>query len=170
MPPSRVGKYKLVVAPCAFRWHCEALDAKKGGMLPVDRSRNRRSWAILAQNFFVKVSTGPRNARTQEKPSAMERSFTELRFASFQRSIVKDPESLSRVEMNALAGALDSLPGSHTRPRQISLRRSPRTSSGGSGLKTVNTVARTGNLKNGTLTLGKSPQCENDLSPKELNQ
>src|ERR1700745_2792906 len=29
--PSRVGKYKLVVAPCAFRWHCEALDTKKGG-------------------------------------------------------------------------------------------------------------------------------------------
>jgi len=164
-----VGKYKLVVAPCAFRWHCEALGAKKGGMLSVDRSRNRRSWTILAQEFFVKVSTEPRNARTQEKPSAMERSFTELRFASFRRSMVKDPGRLSRVEMNALAGSLDSLPGSHTRPRQISARDAP-CSSWGSGLKAVNLAARTGSLKNGTLTLGKSPHWENDLSPKELNQ
>lgn len=38
------------------------------------------------------------------------------------------------------------------------------------GLKIVTTVLQTGNGKNGTLTLGKSPDGEDDLSPKELNQ
>ena len=46
----------------------------------------------------------------KQNPSTKERSSTELRFASFHRVIVSDPETLSRVEMNALAGALDSLP------------------------------------------------------------
>ena len=54
-----------------------------------------------------------------QNPSTMERSFTELRFASFPRSIVRDPGRLSRVEMNALGGALDSLPGSKRRSVQI---------------------------------------------------
>jgi hypothetical protein len=48
----------------------------------------------------------------KQNPSTKERSSTELRFASFPRAIVRDPGRLSRVEMNALAGALDSLPGS----------------------------------------------------------
>jgi hypothetical protein len=48
----------------------------------------------------------------KQNPSTKERSFTELRYASFRRSIVRDPGILSRVQMNALAGALDSLPGS----------------------------------------------------------
>src|SRR5215472_14831185 len=53
----------------------------------------------------------------KQNPSTKERSSTELRFASFPRSIVRDPGRLSRVEMNApLAGrALDSLPGSKRR-------------------------------------------------------
>jgi hypothetical protein len=41
-------------------------------------------------------------------PSTTERSSTELRCASFPRSIVRDPGSLSRIEMNVLADALDS--------------------------------------------------------------
>src|SRR5215467_4633455 len=48
----------------------------------------------------------------KQNPSTKERSSTELRFASFPRAIVRDPVRLSRVEMNALAGALDSLTGS----------------------------------------------------------
>ena len=36
----------------------------------------------------------------------MERSSTELRFASFPRSIVRDPGRLSRVKMNALGAPL----------------------------------------------------------------
>src|SRR5215469_4665144 len=38
--------------------------------------------------------------------STTERSSTELRFASFPRSIVRDPGRLSRVKINALGGAL----------------------------------------------------------------
>src|SRR5215469_66721 len=49
----------------------------------------------------------------KQNPSTTERSSTELRFASFPRSIVRDPGRLSRVKMNALGGALDSLPGSN---------------------------------------------------------
>jgi hypothetical protein len=49
----------------------------------------------------------------KQNPATMERSSTELRFASFLRSIVRDPGRLSRVEMNAFRGALDSLPGSN---------------------------------------------------------
>jgi hypothetical protein len=41
---------------------------------------------------------------------------------------VKDPGRLSRVEMNALAGALDSLPGSKRRCVQIFLLTRPMTS------------------------------------------
>ena len=42
----------------------------------------------------------------QQDPSTMERSFTELRSASFPRSIVRDPRRLSRVKMNALGAPL----------------------------------------------------------------
>jgi len=38
--------------------------------------------------------------------STTERSSTELRFASFPRSIVRDPGRLSRVKMNALGAPL----------------------------------------------------------------
>src|SRR5215472_14337139 len=37
----------------------------------------------------------------KQNPSTEERSSTELRFASFPRSIVRDPGRLSRVKMNA---------------------------------------------------------------------
>jgi len=46
----------------------------------------------------------------QQDPSTMERSFTELRSASFPRSIVKDPGRLSRVQMNALLAPLTVFP------------------------------------------------------------
>ena len=42
----------------------------------------------------------------KQNPSIKERSSTELRFASFPRSIVRDPGRLSRVEMNALRAPL----------------------------------------------------------------
>src|SRR5215471_13484805 len=42
----------------------------------------------------------------KQNPSTRERSSTELRFASFPRSIVKDPGRLSRVKMNALRAPL----------------------------------------------------------------
>ena len=42
----------------------------------------------------------------KHNPATMERSSTELRFASFPRSIVRDPGRLSRVEMNALGAPL----------------------------------------------------------------
>jgi len=64
----------------------------------------------------------------KQNPSTRERSSTELRFASFPRSIVKDPGKLSRVKMNALAGALDSLPGSKRRRVQIFRLTRPMTS------------------------------------------
>ena len=46
----------------------------------------------------------------KQNPSTMERSFTELRYASFQRSIVRGPGSLSRIEMNALLAPLTGSP------------------------------------------------------------
>src|SRR5215467_15217236 len=42
----------------------------------------------------------------KQNSSTMERSSTELRFASFPHSIVRDPGRLSRVEMNALRAPL----------------------------------------------------------------
>src|SRR5262252_4934622 len=42
----------------------------------------------------------------KQNPATKERSSTELRFASFPRSIVRDPGRLSRVEMNALRAPL----------------------------------------------------------------
>ena len=42
----------------------------------------------------------------KQNPATKERSSTELRFASFPRSIVRDPGRLSRVEMNALGAPL----------------------------------------------------------------
>ena len=56
------------------------------------------------------------------------RNEAALRFASFPRSIVRDPGRLSRVKMNALAGALDSLPGSKRRRVQIFRLTRPMTS------------------------------------------
>jgi hypothetical protein len=60
--------------------------------------------------------------------STKERSSTELRFASFPRVIVRDPEGLSRVEMNTLAGELDSPSGSKRRCVQIFRLTRPMTS------------------------------------------
>ena len=60
----------------------------------------------LPLGFPLREEIEPR----KQNSSTRKRSFTELRFASFLRSIVKDPGRLSRVKMNALAGALDSLP------------------------------------------------------------
>jgi hypothetical protein len=74
------------------------------GMLEVDQYTTRRSWAILAQKFLLKSRPSTKKGKNRKKPSTMERSFTELRFASFLRSIVNDPGRLSRVEMNALDG------------------------------------------------------------------
>ena len=51
----------------------------------------------------------------QQKTSTKERSSTELRFASFSRSIVRDPGRLSRVPDERPTGALDSPPGSKRR-------------------------------------------------------
>jgi hypothetical protein len=45
----------------------------------------------------------------KQNPSTMERSFTERRFASFLRVMVKDPAKLSRVHMNALRAPLTVL-------------------------------------------------------------
>jgi hypothetical protein len=42
----------------------------------------------------------------KQNPSTKERSSTKLRFASFPRSIVRDPGRLSRVKMNALEAPL----------------------------------------------------------------
>ena len=42
----------------------------------------------------------------KQNPPIKERSSTELRFASFPRSIVRDPGRLSRVKMNALGAPL----------------------------------------------------------------
>ena len=64
----------------------------------------------------------------QQNSLTRKRSSTELRFASFLRSIVKDPGRLSRVKMNALAGALDSLPGSKRRRVRIFRLTRPMTS------------------------------------------
>jgi hypothetical protein len=64
----------------------------------------------------------------QKNSLTRKRSSTELRFASFLRSIVKDPGRLSRVKMNALAGALDSLPGSKRRRVRIFRLTRPMTS------------------------------------------
>lgn len=64
----------------------------------------------------------------KQNPSTKERSSTELRFASFPRAMVRDPGRLSRVEMNALAGALDSLPGSNRRCVRIFRLTRPMTS------------------------------------------
>jgi hypothetical protein len=80
---------------------------EKRGMPEVDRNTTRRSWAILAQKFLLKPGHWTKKGKNRKKPSAMERSFTELRFASFLGSMVNDPGRRSRVEMNALAGALD---------------------------------------------------------------
>src|SRR5215467_7539487 len=57
----------------------------------------------------------------KQNPSTKERSSTELRFASFPRAIVRGLERRSRVEMNALAGALDRLPRPNRRCVQILL-------------------------------------------------
>jgi hypothetical protein len=53
----------------------------------------------------VPLQTEETESKTQN-PATMERSSTELRFASFPRSIVRDPGRLSRVEMNALRAPL----------------------------------------------------------------
>ena len=42
----------------------------------------------------------------KQNPSTKERSSTELRFASFPRSIMRGPGKLSRVKMNALRAPL----------------------------------------------------------------
>jgi hypothetical protein len=46
----------------------------------------------------------------KQNPSTMERSFTELRFASFPALNCEDPERLSRVQMNALRAPLTVFP------------------------------------------------------------
>ena len=46
----------------------------------------------------------------KQNPSTMERSFTELRFASFPALDCEDPGRLSRVQMNALRAPLTVSP------------------------------------------------------------
>jgi hypothetical protein len=52
------------------------------------------------------VFRGCHSEPKKQNPATKERSSTELRFASFPRSIVRDPGRLSRVEMNALRAPL----------------------------------------------------------------
>ena len=52
--------------------------------------------------FHLSRDTEPK----KQNPATKERSFTELRFASFPRSIVRAPGRLSRVEMNSLRSPL----------------------------------------------------------------
>jgi hypothetical protein len=80
----------------------------------------------------------------KQNPSTMERSFTELRFASFLGSIVNYPGRLSRVEMNALAGALDSLPRSDRHTVANVYPQKPHDFILGSGLKTVKSFSELG--------------------------
>jgi hypothetical protein len=68
-------------------------------------SKARRG--VFSGGHSVPLQTEETEAK-EPNPSLKERSSTELRCASFPRAIVRDPGRLSRVEMNALAGALDS--------------------------------------------------------------
>jgi len=84
----------------------------------------RAFWSRRQVHKFKKARTGvfpgchslPLQAEETEprkpNPSTKERSSTELRFASFPRSIVRDPGRLKGQD-ERLRGALDSLPGSN---------------------------------------------------------
>ena len=66
--------------------------------------RNARSGVFQGCHSFP-VQTEETEPK-KPNPSTKERSSTELRFASFPRSIVRDPGRPSRVEMNALGAPL----------------------------------------------------------------
>ena len=70
------------------------------------RKHAKKCVSGLPFGFHPSEETQPK----KQEPSTKERSLTELRFASFPRSIVRDPGRLSRVKMNALAGALTGSP------------------------------------------------------------
>ena len=74
----------------------------------MQKSRKARR-GVFQGCHWVSLQTEETEPKKQN-PSTKERSSTELRFASFPRSIVRDPGRLSRVEMNVLTDALDSLP------------------------------------------------------------
>src|SRR5215471_17942740 len=65
----------------------------------------RKARTGVFQGYSIPLHTEETEPKKQN-PATMERSSTELRFASFPRSIVRDPGRLSRVEMNALRAPL----------------------------------------------------------------
>jgi len=65
----------------------------------------RKARTGVFQGYSIPLPTEETEPKKQN-PAPMERSSTELRFASFPRSIVRDPGRLSRVEMNALRAPL----------------------------------------------------------------
>jgi hypothetical protein len=74
--------------------------------MPEFRKSANRYVSGLPFGFHRSEETKPE----KQNPSPMERSFTELRFASFLRSMVKNLGRLSRVQMNALRAPLTVFP------------------------------------------------------------
>jgi hypothetical protein len=66
----------------------------------------RAFWSRRQVQKFRTAPTGVFQGCNKQSPATKERSSTELRFASFPRSIVRDPGRLSRAEMNALRAPL----------------------------------------------------------------